>query len=97
MSIGGIAFITLNYVDPPVTDPLVFGFVKSNRYLPQGDSFRREELYSPLSKLLAEDRQGYSSILYLSGVALLSALGLYFATARLGKNLKSGAAVSTTG
>lgn len=77
--------MTLSYVDPPITDPLVFGFIKSDKYLPIGDSIGRTELYSPVQKLLADDRRAYKSILLLSGVALLSALSLFFATSSRAK------------
>jgi len=79
-SLAGIAILTLNYVDPPITDPLVFGFVKSDRYLPAKDTISRVELYSPVQKLLADDRRTYKSILWLSGVALLCALGLFLSS-----------------
>lgn len=76
--------MTLGYVDPPVTDPLVFGFIKSDRYLPTGDTIGRVELYSPIQKLLADDRRAYRSILWLSGVAVLCALGLFLSSASRG-------------
>jgi len=80
LSLGGILVTTLNYVDPPVTDPLLFGFIKSDRYLPAGDSISRVELYSPVQKLLADDRRDYRSIMFLSGVALISALGMFISS-----------------
>ena len=76
-SLIGIAVMTLDYVDPPVTDPLVFGFIKSDGYLPDGDTVGRTDLYGPITKLLAEDRRAYRSILWLSGVAVVSAIGLF--------------------
>jgi hypothetical protein len=79
--LGAIALTTLQYVDPPVTDPLVFGFIKSDRYLPTGDTIGRVELYSPVRKLLADDRRAYRSVLWLSGVAVLCALGLFLSSA----------------
>lgn len=78
VSVVAIAGVTLNYVDPPITDPLVFGFIKSDKYLPAADVINRTDLYAPIQKLLADDRRGYKSILCLSGVALLSAFGLFF-------------------
>ena len=78
--LAAIAVMTLGYVDPPVTDPLVFGFMKSDKYLPAGDTISRVELYSPVQKLLADDRRAYRSILWLSGVALLCALGLFLSS-----------------
>jgi hypothetical protein len=63
------------YVDPPATDPPLFGFIKSHRYLPKRDSISRVELYSPGHKVLAEDRRGYATILWLSAVALIAAVG----------------------
>jgi hypothetical protein len=80
LCLGGIALATFEYVDPPITDPLLFGFIKRDRYLPKGDLIRRVELYSPVQKLLAEDRRAYATILCLSGVALISAVGLFFGT-----------------
>ena len=80
ISVVTIAAMTLDYVDPPITDPLVFGFIKSDRYLPTGDSIGRTELYSPVQKLLADDRRAYKSILILSGIALVSAFSLFFST-----------------
>ncbi len=88
VSLGAIAVMTLNYVDPPITDPLVFGFIKSNRYLPSGDSINRVELYSPVQKLLADDRRAYKSILSLSGVAVLSAFGLFFSSSSRRKGVE---------
>ena len=85
VSVAAIAVMTLNYVDPPITDPLLFGFVKSDRYLPAGDSISRTELYSPVQKLLADDRRAYRSILFLSGVALLSAFCLFLSSSSRGK------------
>ena len=76
-SLIGIAVMTLDYVDPPITDPLVFGFIKSDGYLPAGATVGRVDLYGPITKLLAEDRRAYRSILWLSGVALVSAIGLF--------------------
>ena len=76
-SLIGIACMTLDYVDPPVTDPLAFGFIKSDGYLPVGDTVSRVDLYAPVSKLLAEDRHAYKSILWLSGAALISAISLF--------------------
>lgn len=76
-SLIGIAVMTLDYVDPPITDPLVFGFIKSDGYLPTGDTVDRADLYAPITKLLAKDRRGYRRILWLSGVALVSAIGLF--------------------
>ena len=80
VSVVAIAAMTLNYVDPPITDPLVFGFIKSDKYLPTGDSIVRTELYSPVQKLLADDRRAYKNILLLSGVALVSAFSLFFSS-----------------
>ncbi len=80
VSLAAIAITTLNYVDPPVTDPLVFGFVKSDKYLPAKDTISRVELYSPVQKLLAEDRRAYTRVLWLSGVAVLCALGLFLSS-----------------
>jgi hypothetical protein len=76
-SLIGIAAMTLDYVDPPVTDPLVFGFIKSDAYLPAGDTVSRTDLYGPITKLLAKDRRAYRSILWLSGVAVVSSIGLF--------------------
>jgi hypothetical protein len=81
-SLIGIAVMTLDYVDPPISDPLVFGFVKSDKYLPAGDSISREDLYSPISKLLADDRRAYLGILCLSGVALVSTVALFISSSR---------------
>lgn len=80
LSLGAIAVITLSYVDPPITDGLVFSFIKTNGYLPPGDTINRVELYAPVTKLLEADRRGYKTVLFFAGVALLSAVGLYFAT-----------------
>lgn len=41
------------------------------------DSINRAELYVPVAKLLEEDRHGYKVILWLSGVATLSSVGLF--------------------
>jgi hypothetical protein len=87
-SLIGIAVMTLDYVDPPITDPLVFGFIKSDGYLPAGDTVGRADLYAPITKLLAEDRRAYRSILWLSGVALVSAIGL-FVSGRRQRNVAS--------
>lgn len=86
-SLIGIAVMTLDYVDPPISDPLVFGFVKSDRYLPAGDSISRADLYSPISKLLADDRRAYKSILWLSGMALVSAITLFISSSSRAKRL----------
>jgi hypothetical protein len=83
-ALAAIAALTLSYVDPPITDPLVFGFVKSDKYLPAGDTFRRVELYSPVQKLLADDRRAYRSVLWLSGVAVICALVLFLSSASRG-------------
>src|SRR5262245_59636414 len=85
VSLLAFAGMTLSYVDPPITDPLVFGFVKSDRYLPAGDPISRTDLYSPVQKLLADDRRAYKNILFLSGVALLSAGSLFFSSSSRGK------------
>jgi hypothetical protein len=82
-SLIGIACMTLDYVDPPITDPLVFGFIKSDGYLPAGDTVNRVDLYAPVTKLLAEDRRAYRSILWLSGVAVVSAIGLFVSGRRV--------------
>jgi hypothetical protein len=76
-SLGAIAVMTFSYVDPPVSDPLVFGFIKSDRYLPVGESISRVALYPAVQKLLADDRRAYRGILYLSGVGMLSAIGVF--------------------
>jgi hypothetical protein len=89
-----IAFRTLDYVDPPVTDPLLFGFIKSDRYLPPGDSIGRVELYGPVQKLLAEDRRAYRSILFSSCAAFLAACGLFFSS-RSKVSIKSPQATAT--
>ena len=72
-----IAVITDYHVDPPITDPIVVGFIKSDYYLPVGDTVNRVDLYASISKLLADERRGYRGILFLSGVALASAVGLF--------------------
>ena len=87
-SLASITVTTLNYVDPPITDPLVFGFIKSDRYLPPGDPIRRVDLYSSVQKLLADDRRAYKRILWLSGVALLSTVGLFVSGSSRGGSVK---------
>jgi hypothetical protein len=72
-----IAVITDYHVDPPITDPVVVGFIKSDYYLPKGDTVSRVDLYAAISKLLADDRRAYRGISILSGVALASAFGLF--------------------
>ena len=89
--LGAIALMTLDYVDPPVTDPLLFGFIKSDRYLPAGDTIGRVELYSPVQKLLADDRRAYRSVLWLSGVAVLCALGLFLSSSSRSTNREQAA------
>ena len=91
-SLGAITVTTLDYVDPPATDQLLFGFIKSDKYLPAGDSISRVELYAPVQKLLADDRRVYKRILSLSGVALLSAFALFFSSRR--KMVEQGAAAT---
>jgi hypothetical protein len=39
-------------------------------------------LYSPISKLLADDRRAYLGILCLSGVALVSTVALFISSSR---------------
>ena len=94
-ALAAIAVLTVSYVDPPITDPLVFGFVKSDKYLPAGDTIRRVELYSPVQKLLADDRRAYRSVLWLSGVAVLCALGLFLSS--LSRSTKGELAASPNG
>jgi hypothetical protein len=88
LGLGGISGMTLDSVDSPVTDPLLFGFIKSDRYLPPGDSISRVELYSPAQKLLAEDRRAYKGILVLSGVAFVSAFGLFVSSGSRKKHVE---------
>ena len=83
VSLVGIAVVTLVYVDAPVTDELLFAFIKSDKFLPAKDTIERHELLSPARELLAQDRRGYKGILYLVVLAGLGAAGLFFSSTSL--------------
>jgi hypothetical protein len=67
---------TLNYFDPPATDPLMMRFLKSGQYLPAGDTFSITQVAGSVSRLLEVDREGYRHMFFASLVSFIAALGL---------------------
>jgi hypothetical protein len=71
-----VLVFTLDYFDPPVTDPLMMRFLKSGKYLPAGDTFSITQVADSVSRLLEADREGYRHIFFASLASFFAALGL---------------------
>lgn len=76
VAVVGSFIITLPYIDPPFTDQSVMLFFKGPDYLPSKDELTRSEIGPGLSRLLAEEREGYRTIFYLACVGLVGLLGI---------------------
>ncbi len=83
IAVVGSLFITLPYIDPPVTDQSMMLFFKGPDYLPTKNVLTHQEIRPGLSRLLAEERHGYKVVFYLACLGLLGILGL---TASSGSN-----------
>jgi hypothetical protein len=66
--------LTLDYFDPPATDPLMVRFVKSGDYLPSGDTFTVRQIVPPVSRILEEDRRSYRWVFFVSVLGLAAAV-----------------------
>jgi hypothetical protein len=77
--LGGLSWIfilTTSYFGPQPNEAIMVRFANSGAYLPPGQSFTREQIWSPVSRILTDDRQEYRQICFVSLLSGIAAMGI---------------------
>jgi hypothetical protein len=75
---GGLSWIiilTASYFGPTPNEAIMSRFALAD-YLPPGQSLAREQIWSPVSRILTEDRQDYRQICFVSLLTGIAAVGI---------------------
>ena len=75
---GGLSWImilTASYFGPQPNEAIMSRFALGD-YLPPGQSVPREQIWSPVSRILTEDRQDYRQICFVSVLSGIAAVGI---------------------
>jgi len=67
--------LTASYFGPQPNEAIMSRFALGD-YLPPGQSVPREQIWSPVSRILTEDRQDYRQICFVSVLSGIAAVGI---------------------